>query len=451
MPNILLITTAFTPPPSAGASRTQKFLNWLPKYGWSPTLLTICWDGMESGLERLPGDPSCVHRVAWQARRKGGGRSEPKDSGQLSGSAPSTQRLVFIRKVYRILARLYRSIFVFPDGCRDWIAPGVARGLELAHKTPFDLIYSSAAGPGVSAHFIASELQRKLNIPWIHEYRDLWSGNPWSDMKSYWWRERWERSWERRFLVQADRAVVMTPSNAEILATRGPEGIGSRIVIVPNGFDADEFAKDVPQPRGFPLQLCFTGSLYGGKRDLGGLFAGMRMLVERGTVDRNEIQFTYAGASSALVHALAEREGVADLIADRGVVAGPAAKQIQQMSHVLVLAEADDDDPWVLGNMPAKAYEYLGAARPVLVLANQKGAIAQLYAETHAGCTFLPRDRVGIADHIAGWIGELRANGVLRYAPDEVAVSQQSWRERSALLARLLDEVLQEKRAKTTV
>jgi glycosyltransferase involved in cell wall biosynthesis len=394
---------------------------------------------MPDDLERLPGDPENIYRVPWKSWRIH--QRDSKVDQKVAKQSQTVQRSIMIRNLRRFASVICQNLFEFPDVCHTWIKPAVEYGATLARKTPFDLIYSSS-GTGVSAHFVASKLKKILNIPWVHEYRDLWAGNPWRDTIALPWRDGRERRWERRFLTQADRAICMNEGNAKILAARGPIGTRSRVFVVPNGFDADEFSKDVPIPQGFPLRLCYTGSLYGGKRDLGGLFGAFRLLMERREVSKNEVQFMYAGESSALVQALAEREGVKELIVDRGFVSGSAAKDMQQASHVLVLAEAADDDPWIMGNMPAKAYEYLGAARPVLALAHPAGAIAQLLEETHAGRTFRPDDSAGVAAYLSELVGALRQNGRVPFTSDAVAVSRHSWQERSALLAGLLDSVL---------
>jgi hypothetical protein len=438
MRRLLLISTSFPPPSTAGAARMLKLLKWLPRHGWQPSLLTISQERLPLNADRLPGDPDPVHRVAWRSWRARIPRATAY-AGDAAGSAGSGTG--FWPPLRRSLSRAYQNVFEFPDRYHAWIRPAVTRGLELTHAMPFDLLYSST-GLGVSAHFVAAEIQRQCGIPWVHEYRDLWAGNPWRDVRAYAWRDRRERAWERRFLKQAAGAIVMNAANAGILATRCQADKCCPISIVPNGFDADEFPADVPVPKGLPLRLCYTGSLYGGKRDLSGLFAALRMLVDRGVLQRHEIQFVYAGASSAEVHAAAARAGVADMIQDHGLIPADEAKRLQKTSHLLVLVEADDDDPWVRDNISAKAYEYLGAARPILALAHPGGALAALLTQTRTGQTFRPADINRLAAHLTLLIGSVRSTGQIPFSPDPQAVSAHEWKARSEMLAGVLEKGL---------
>ena len=437
MPRILLISSAYPPPPCAGAARITRMMRWLPKRGFDCTLLTVARERMMPGAERMPNDPPNVYRVSVPSRSgPAGTKASLRDVARKS-----LAKLRVLAPVLPKVRRLRHSInvFAFPDAVHSWIRKGVRQGLAVAAAAPVDLIYSSV--PSISGHFIAAQLAVQLRVPWAHEYRDIWAGNPWRSTRPYWWRDQLERYWERRFLRQADAAVVMTPSSAKILASRSRGLASVRIHVVPNGFDAREFKDESPVTEGLPLRLVYTGTLYGGQRDVSGLFASLGALIEYCGVRPDELEFHYAGADGASLHAAALQAGISCIVRDHGVVESSEALRLQQSAHVLVLVEKANDDPWILGNMPSKAYEYLGARRPVLVLAHPKGAIAELYSMTRAGTTVHPNDSNRMREYLQQAVASLRARRRLEYDPHVRVVASFEWQAISELLAKVLSDV----------
>jgi glycosyltransferase involved in cell wall biosynthesis len=437
MPKLLLISTAYPPPSLGGTARMVKLFRWLPKCGWDPTLLTISRVPLPRGQLRLPDDPPNIWRIEcrpWRRRysRKMGRRDEHEDGTlRIGGNSIEAMRPV--------LRKFYCNFFEFPDEMWPWIKPGVRLGLELAEREKFDLIYSSA-GAGLSGHFVASHIQRELGIPWMHEYRDLWARNPWRSIKAYWWRDRLELYWEKTFAAQSQAVAVMHERIAEILRARLPEYLHDRVKVVPNGFDPGEFAGETQAPKSLPLRLCYTGILYGGKRDLTGLFQAIRVLQDEGEAVSGDLEFIYAGSDDDVVREVAERSGVADVLRCMGRVPADEARRLQRSAQILVLVEAAEDDPWIRGNMPGKAYEYLGANRPVLALAHPEGSIADLYAATRSGVTLHPKDVKGIAEYLRGALKAFKLTGGLPLDPDQNAVQAMSWGMIVTRLGTLLDE-----------
>jgi glycosyltransferase involved in cell wall biosynthesis len=435
MRKILLVSTAYPPPSIGGAARTAKLLRWLPKFGWEPVLLTISRVPLPEGAQRLDDDPDFVHRVEcmpWRYRK-----SRAQNGGRTAGASTAMRRSNRLRPTAR---RLYSNLFEFPDPVRSWITPAVRLGRALAQNQAFDLIYSSS-GLGVSGHFVAARLQEFLKIPWVHEYRDLWAKNPWRPDKPYWWRDWLDLFFERRFLRQSAGVVLMHQRIADLLRARQPNLPPERVHIAQNGFDDSEFVGQTESPTSPPLRLCYTGVLYGGKRDLSGLFVAIRRLVDSKEIEAGAVEFVYAGPDGAVVRDAASRVSLGECVRDRGRVPAAEAKRLQLEAHVLVLVEAADDNPWVRGNVPGKAYEYLGAKRPVLALANTQSSIAELYAGTRAGVTFAPNDSEGIAGYLAAAFRMLVSTGSLPYEPDAEAVRSCNWESIAQALCRFLSAV----------
>lgn len=441
MPRVLLVSTAYPPPSLGGTARLVKLLRWLPKCGWDPTLLTVSRVPLAPGAQRLPDDSMNVWRIGTQPwRRRVNARMALPASDGNRAKRTGGRVLGHLKSALR---RPYCNFMEFPDEMWQWIRPGARLGTKLLESDHFDLIYSSA-GAGVSGHFVARRIQRRTGVPWVHEYRDLWARNPWRLTKAYRWREWLELYWERRFVAESYAVAVVHERIAEILRARLPAGLRDRVTVVPNGFDPVEFDGGSPPPVGLPLRLCYTGLLYGGKRDLSGLFRAIQMLLQSGRANQGDLEFVYAGSDTHVVGAVASRFGLVDMVRALGSVPADEAKRIQLSSHVLVLVEAAEDDPWVRGNMPGKAYEYLGAERPVLALAHPEGSIAELYSATQAGVTLHPNDSEGIAQFLQTALEAIRTGKAVPYEPDRNAVKASSWEAIGARLATLLDKVVRD-------
>jgi glycosyltransferase involved in cell wall biosynthesis len=443
MRKVLLVTTAYPPPAVSGVLRIIKLMRWLPTVGYEPTLLTIAQQRLpDPNIPRFPDDPPNVYRVECRMRinilkRKplpewtNGAATRSMRSNE--STSPSRHR--------HTLRRLFHNLFEFPDATAPWIRRGIRAGLELAASTKFDLIYSSA-GMGVSGHFVAARLQARLGLPWVHEYRDLWGDNPWRWLRPYPWRLWRELRAEHQFLDQAALCIVMSGGDARILAHRQGSRFANRIEVVGNGFDPAEFPEDSGPPVGLPLRLCYTGILYGGKRDSSVVFAAIRLLIDRGIIGAQEVQFVYAGDEGLVVRTAAAHHGLEHRVCDREMLPAVEAKRLQLQSHILCLLEVADDDEWVKFNVPGKTMEYFGARRPVLALAHPGGAIADLIREANVGSTFHPRDVEGVAHALEAYLTALRANGQILYSPNEAVMLRYRWDGIAARLAVLFDGVL---------
>ena len=79
MKNVLMLTFSWPPRPGTGTWRPLKFAKYLPRYGWTPTVLTACgwgrqdrrflpaegWDGCRA-FDVMPwGDDMLARWISW--------------------------------------------------------------------------------------------------------------------------------------------------------------------------------------------------------------------------------------------------------------------------------------------------------------------------------------------------------------------------------------------------
>jgi hypothetical protein len=81
---------------------------------------------------------------------------------------------------------------------------------------------------------------------------------------------------------------------------------------------------------------------------------------------------------------------------------------VQAEADVLLLLQRNH--PSDEGNLPAKAFEYLGALRPILLLGYERGVLAGMVRERGAG--LVANEPEPIAAQLETWIGQLSVGGI---------------------------------------
>ena len=137
-----------------------------------------------------------------------------------------------------------------------------------AFQGSIDLVISSSQP--FSTHVLARNISLDLNIPWIADSRDLWADNPYR--RSILGSKYLDLYYERRVLSDAQACVVTGSGTKAILHNRLPF---QSIKVLRNGADSvgGEFVRaDYSDGQ---ISILYTGTLYGGRRDLTPLFEAL--------------------------------------------------------------------------------------------------------------------------------------------------------------------------------
>jgi len=348
-----VLMVAFHFPPQSGSSgvqRTLRFVQQLPSCGWQPIVLSVWPGAYETTSEDLLGEvplTTVVHRAM----------------------ALDASRHLAIRRRY--LASLAR-----PDRWASWRWDGVRAGLQLIREWRPQLVWSTY--PIATAHLIAAKLQARSGLPWVADFRDPMAqeGYP-ADPITH----RHFRAIEAMAAQQASQCLFTTPGAASEYRQRYPAA-AARMGVLENGYDEATFAAveqdlDSPRPRLNPgcLTLLHSGLVYPSERDPTSLFKALALLTERspGLGRTLRIRFRASG-HDAMLTALAAQLGVTEMIE----LCAPlpyqdALKEMLCADGLLVMQAANCNQ-----QIPAKAYEYLRARRPVVCLADPAGDTATM-------------------------------------------------------------------------
>lgn len=411
MPGRALLIAYHFPPlaGSSGIQRTLRFVQHLPSLGWEPIVVTTT--------------PLAYRRT----------------SEDLLAEVPSEVKIERLPALdahrHLSIAGRYLSWLARPDRWVSWVVSARILGSRILARHRPDVIWSTF--PIASAHLIGRHLSRRAGLPWVADFRDPMAqdGYP-SD----------PRLWRAFARIEADtiRNATFSAFTAESAARTYRErypGHAGRITTIENGFDEASFQGVIPcraaEDTGRLLML-HSGIVYPADRDPRNLLDAVKALKLEGVISSADFVLRFrASGFDELLDRLARERGVRDMIdlAPR-IPYRQALAEMLGADSLLVLQGATCN-----AQVPAKAYEYLRAGRPVLGLADPSGDTARLLLaagiEEIAPLEELDAIKRVLRDHVIA-IRSLRAR-----TPDPVHVAKCERRHRSAALAHLFELAVQ--------
>lgn len=351
--NNSVLYIAFHYPPiigSSGVHRTLAFTRYLNEHNWDTTVLTSSLKAYEMwSKEQFDFIPKGVKVI------RAFGRSTAKD-------------LSFKGK--------YLSWMALPDNWQSWIFGGVISGFIAIKKNRPKVIVSTY--PIASAHIIAYILHKLTDVPWVADLRDpMAQENYPSDP-----RKKKIFHWiERKIIKHCKNAIVTTSGTLQLYRERFPAVPSSFWQLVSNGYDKKMFneltiSEKVEKDK---ITLLHSGLIYPSERDPLPLFQALARLKEQGKINTQKFELRLRATGHDAVYApILEELNISDIVTLQPAV--PFKQALDEMVSVdcLLLLQAANCDYQI----PAKAYEYLKANKPVLALTTKEGDTGQLMARS---------------------------------------------------------------------
>ena len=281
-----------------------------------------------------------------------------------------------------------------------------------------------------SAHLVGLKLQRRFGIPWVADFRDEWTTNPYIRYPSAWHRRLSERL-EQQVLRSADRVVCVSEPWLGRLAARVPDQPRGKFHTLPNGFDADHFREPAPRPDRF--RVVYTGAFYG-LRSPAVFLEALGRVVERRSIPREELEVVFIGHTG-------HTNGLSRLPdCDVRVIEqqpyGVALEYLRRAAVLLLVIPPEGG----AGNHTGKLFNYLASGRPILALAPQPNVAADLVVGTRSGRVVSPSDPAGVADALEGLYREWKSGR--HPSQDRERIAAYEARPQAADWARLLGELV---------
>ncbi|MCU0330011.1 MAG: glycosyltransferase [Candidatus Kapabacteria bacterium] len=349
--SVLAFAYYFPPMGLSGVQRVTKFMKYLPDFGWQPHVVTTgptaYYAHDESLLADIEGRDVIVHRTVGK---------DPNSLLKNKGTVAMPRELV--RKT---LNRLSSAIFI-PDNKRGWASQALQTGRELCSQQSFDAIWVS--GPPFSSMMAAAKLSTETGIPLVLDYRDLWFGNQFAFYPTPWHAHQ-HKLFEYDVLTHAAKVVVTNRRIKERLIATYPQLPFDDVVIIPHGYDAEDFAlarKRMPERTDAAFRITYAGIFYE--------FITPKYFLEAVVAFRKErpgaiIELHFAGLLRDEHRKRIRKMGLADIVQDHGYCSHTDTVELLLSSDLLWMMVGNGRNADTISS--GKLYEYFGSGKPLLV------------------------------------------------------------------------------------
>jgi glycosyltransferase involved in cell wall biosynthesis len=398
----LLISYAFPPVGGAGVQRVLKLVKYLPACGIVPTVLTSNGKSvpvLDSTLEREV--PAGVEILRARTLEPGYAKKE------LAWHAKSATEKTLGVRLTRAALGVARRVLA-PDPQVLWLpAAGVALARRLSSRRADDVVFIS--GPPFSQFLLAALARLRPATAVVFDYRDEWTttGAEYEmsgALRAY-------ELLESRLLAKAHVVTTATDEFKRTLLRRFPFLDERRIIVIPNGYDPEDFPAELPSPPTDRFVLAYVGTVFR-MTSARNFLQGLRLFHEREPELARHVETRFVGrivATEARHFEDTEALGVRRL----GYLEHERAIRELAASHVaLVLV---DDVEGASRIYPAKIFEIMHLGRPCLALAPE-GALTRLVRQCRAGEVVPPSDAPAIAEALS--------RAVRRFLSDPRGVSE---------------------------
>ncbi len=380
---VLIIAYYFPPKGLSGVQRTLKFVKYLHKYNWLPTVVTsgtgAYYAHDNTLMEDLVPDSYKVHRI------------EGKDVNSL------TKQMGTVRmpneKIRRVLS-FFSSLFFIPDNKKFWSAKVLKFCRTLLKEEKFDAIFIS--GPPFSTFEVGRKLKKEFDLPLFYDYRDLWYGYHFAIYPTPLHKLLIKRM-EYRCLKSADRVIVTNRKIKEKLVKFFPFIALNNISIIPHGYDQEDIERAGRDSKDRDkMILTYSGIFYEFITPKYLLLAFKKLTQEHPHI-ASQIELHFCGLLRKENEKFIEALKLQSFVKNFGYLNHLDSIRKLNSSDILWLTVGEGRNSDTISS--GKLFEYIGAGKPIMGLL-QEGALKSSLEEYGAGFICDPYNIDSIKDTI---------------------------------------------------
>jgi len=421
MRNVLIISYYFNQTENIGSVRVRGLVKYLPEFGWNPVVLTIKSSAITEKKHGIYETPYEDTLILWKKRLGLPLHKTLKENYNF----PTYKEK---NTVVDTLIHFWEEIFIYPDSTINWSVSAIKKGDELLKETHFDAILSSIRPP--TSHIIAKELVKRKKIPWIADFRDLWTENHTIHQSRI--RNFFEKRLEQNTLSSANVLITTSHSLSEKLKKLHKN---KKVCAITNGFDPEQVNPGIPLTKKF--SITYTGYVYKGRQDPEPLFRVLKDLIDEKMIDPTTIEVHFFGYDKGWLLSESKKYNLGKTVQIHGQISRDDSIQKQRESQVLLLLTWDD--PREKGIYTGKIFDYLAAKRPILAIGLHGDVVSDLLNKTRAG-VHVSTD-TEIKEQILTLYREFKENGFASYSGVPSEIEKYSHREMARKFAAVLEEV----------
>jgi hypothetical protein len=420
---VLIISHYFPPMIGIGGIRAFGLGKYLPSYRWNAIILTKILPGVPDPGLRVIQTPYNDIIEQWKQRT---GLNPKKSLNETFRVNIKKDR----SSIVDLLISLPNEIITYPDNKKGWYNYAVSAGEKILQTEQIDAIISTS--PPATSHLIAQFLAEKYHIPWIADFRDLWSQNhyfSYSGIRNY-----FDKKLEIKTIQSASAITTVSQQLVDKLALLHGN---KKIFSIKNGFDPEIINTKNNVDRFF--KIVYTGVLYKGRRDPSPLFAAVDDLCDKGFIKREDVKIDFFGLPENWIQEEVVKNHLQENVTLHGLVSHETAIDEQRKAQLLLLLTWDN--PEENGVYTGKLFEYLAARRPILSYGYAEGGVIKdLLIQTQAGVHTGNEEELKAA--IIRAYREYKESGAVQYRGIGTEVMKFSHKEMARNFADVLDTLV---------
>lgn len=367
MKRVLIISYSFNNDQVIGSVRMRGLAKYLKEFGWKPTILTVKSDSKSSEFDFVETDYEEDIVSVWKKKL---GLTKETALKENVGVKNNKNK----KSILNSFVKFSSEIVTYPDTHKGWLNPALECGNKLLKENKFDAIISTY--PVATCHLIAKKLSENHNLPWIADYRDLWSQNHYKNYSKI--RKYLDTRLEIKTLKSAQAITTISDPLKEKL---NEIHNNKEIYTIMNGFDPNQINPGTKISDKFTI--TYTGTLYNGIRDPEPMLISINELISDGIIDPKDIKLHFYGPKEDWLEKDIEKNNLSEVTEIFGEISRDLSIQKQREAQLLLLITAND--PREKGFFTGKLFDYLAAERPIFHIGVKNGVIEKLLNKTNAG------------------------------------------------------------------
>lgn len=396
-PKLLLISFWYPPFQAVASNRTAALSKYMQKLGWEVHVVTATdspylFDGLRYPHSQVA-DEKILRiggfSISAGLRKLSGNKLKGKGTARAAGPVQKTSRFK------PFLYKCFDNLLCYPDESWPWFLKARRKVLDYARDIKPDLIISSSFP--VTTHLLASRVAGRLGIPWIADYRDLWSLN--HSRLYFFWMKSLHRSMEKKCLRNASACVTVS----DPLKSQLEEFSGVKTRVIENGYDEDDYSQRPPLNSETFLKIIYTGMAYPGSQDIEPLFQAIHELEQENAIELGNVKLLFYGSNFDYIGSCAAKWHVEWAVSFEGQVPRQEIIQHQMAADILLFLKFNTGK----GILTGKLFEYIGAGRPILAIGDPEDSVDRILKDTGLG--FYPSENGDIKERVKSFVASKKA------------------------------------------
>lgn len=431
---VLLITYYFPPIFDVGTFRVLKFAKYLSNCGWQPIVLTVgnasCSKLDASLSEEVQNiqvfrtyylEPSIrrLYKGKKDFEETMGCFTQKEGNGQQKGSL-----------IKRCKNWIIHNLLV-PDSNVGWLPFGVKGAVEICQREKIDVIFSTA--PPLTSNAIGLVTKRMTGVPWVADFRDPWSLAPHFNPYASALKKGADRWVENLVYKHADRSVFVYEDQIRETLREFSELSPDRCVLIPNGFDSEDFDYSVPVDNSC-IRVTYAGRLAFG-RSLEVFLQCIEKAVEAKPKLQNALRLEFAGEIDGHNKSLLSKFRFPEVIRVHGILSVKECNRLLCASNLLLAIISAEENRY--GSTSCKILNYIGSRRPILLL-SPPGPASAFVTKNKLGFHLNSQDPSEAIERLMGILD----SGLYGFVSNETVRRSYDRKFLTSLLARELDALI---------